>query len=122
MGMQPVASSVAFNDWRISTNVLLDSKTLAWNPINNIDPHEWIEVGSPVKLKWIGVVTQGRPIYDQWVKSYKVLYSNDGVYWDEVDSGRIFKGNYDRNTHVKHSFNTPVDVIVIRLKPKCWYG
>ncbi len=68
------------------------------------------------------MVTQGRPIYNQWAKSYKVLISNDGVYWDEVDFGRIFKGNSDRNTHVKHSFNTPVDVIVIRLKPKCWYG
>ena len=56
------------------------------------------------------------------VKSYKVLYSNDGVYWDEVDSGRIFKGNSDRNTHVKHWFDSPVLARSIRLEPKSWHA
>lgn len=31
-------------------------------------------------MKWVSAVaTQGRPTYDQWVKSYSLGYSLDGV-------------------------------------------
>lgn len=97
----------------------LDAEGQSWIAAKN-DGDQWIQVSGIDKKEWIGVVTQGRGAWSQWIKSYKVLISNDGVYWDEVDDGRIFKGNEDENTHVKHWFRAPVSARSIRIVPKSW--
>ena len=79
-GMVPTWST-AWNQPRY-TNPRLDATWGQCWHARFADQNQWIQVNSPVKKKWIGVETQGRSNANQWVKSYKVLYSNDGVYWD----------------------------------------
>ncbi len=48
------------------------------------------------------IATQGRSDYDQWVKSYRVMYTIDGINWSLVADGKVFEANTDRNTIVKN--------------------
>ena len=87
-----------------------------------LNQDQWIQVNSPVRKKWLGVVTQGRHNAAQWIKSYQVEYSDDGIYWDQADQGHNFPGNSDMNTQVKHWFDDPFWARSVRLRPKSWYG
>jgi hypothetical protein len=116
----PVSFSSLYPHW-VARIPRLDAQQQSWIANwNNGD--QWIQVSSDTKRQWIGVVTQGRPDAAQWITSYKVEHSNDGVYWDEVDDGYSFSGNSDSNTHVKHWFTTPVKARAIRISPKSWHG
>jgi hypothetical protein len=116
----PVSFSSLYPHW-VARIPRLDAQQQSWIANWN-NGNQWIQVSSGVKRQWIGVVTQGRPDAYQWITSYKVEYSNDGVYWDEVDDGFSFPGNSDRNTHVKHWFTTPVKARAIRISPKSWHS
>ena len=52
----------------------------AWCAGSN-DPNQWLQVDLGSFTTVAGVATQGRPsqIWRQWVKSFKLEYSNDGV-------------------------------------------
>ena len=45
------------------------------------NPFQWLQVdlGRPTKV--VRISTQGRPTVNQWVTSYYLLYSQDGVYF-----------------------------------------
>jgi len=86
-----------------------------------LNANQWIEVSSLVPVTWTGVITQGRADYDnQWVKSFTVVYSDDGKIWKDVDGGKTFTGNTDRNSHVTNMFDTPVKARTLRIQPKTW--
>ena len=54
---------------------------------------DWIQVSCESPKFWTGVVVAGRggeDKYNQWVKSFKVTTTLDGVYWDSVEDGRVF--------------------------------
>ena len=82
----PVTTSSVFNapECRIW---ILDSKECAWSAATN-DEKQWIQVSSIKPELWIGVVTQGRHMTDQWVSEYRVQFSMDGETWMYVDEGR----------------------------------
>ena len=79
-------------------------------------------VSSIIPQTWAGVITQGRGDLDEWVTSFMVLYSNDGVNWDAVDNGKVFQGNSDRDTQVTNWFDTPVTARTLQIKPTSWSG
>lgn len=58
---------------------------------------EWIQVSHEFPKLWTGVILQGRADYDQWVKSVKFSYSLNGKTWFNVDDGKTFQANSDRN-------------------------
>ena len=72
------------------------------------------------------VATQGRADHDQWVTSYKFAYSMDGVTFEYVrvvdGSERVFSGNSDRDTVVRHSLGSVVLARFVRLYPQDYYG
>ena len=39
------------------------------------------------------IATQGRPLHDQWVTSYKLLFSSDGAKWNEYQNNGVVKVN-----------------------------
>ena len=39
------------------------------------------------------IATQGRPSFDQWVTSYKLLFSSDGANWNEYQNNGVVKVN-----------------------------
>ena len=68
-----------------------------------------------------GVATQGRNFADNWITSYKIQYSTDGITFTDYNGGQVFTGNTDRNTVVRHNLNTPITARYIRFNPQSWY-
>ena len=44
------------------------------------------------------IATQGRPSDDQWVTSYKLLFSSDGANWNEYQNNGVVKVNVVKET------------------------
>ncbi|XP_077970679.1 uncharacterized protein LOC144425162 [Styela clava] len=88
----------------------------------------WFQVHLTPQRTVHGITTQGRPRdYAQWVKTYKVAYSDDGDNWSFVkESGNandlIFKGNVDMNTKVTNRLPTPIKTKYIRIYPWSYNG
>lgn len=51
-------------------------KTGSWSSQVN-DVNQWLRVDFPQNVKIARIATQGRQDYDQWVKTYKIKYSED---------------------------------------------
>ena len=86
------------------------------------DKNQWIQVTSILPKSWSCVATQGRGDADQWVTEFVVTYSSDGMTWTAVDNGRIFMGNYDRDTPMNYRFDTPVTARTLRIQPITWHN
>ncbi|KAL9987766.1 hypothetical protein ACROYT_G002123 [Oculina patagonica] len=69
------------------------------------------------------VSTQGNSQGDQWVKTYTLQSSTDGLTWkDYVAAGMIFTGNFDRNTRVKHILCSGIAGRGLRIYPQDVHG
>jgi len=80
----------------------------------------WMQLDAGHVKSIAGVVTQGRRHHHQWVTSYKVKASADGKAWDEVDCGRTFAGNTNRDTKVFGRFTKPITARYIRIYVNSW--
>ncbi|XP_052769413.1 lactadherin-like [Mya arenaria] len=63
--------------------------------------------------------------YNQYVKSYLVLYSKDcrtfETVKDENGGDNVFAGNRDTSNMVTNRFSTPLEAKCIRINPLSWY-
>jgi hypothetical protein len=82
---------------------------------------QWIQLDNGKLSTISGIITQGRKDADQWVKSFRVKYKDQGGSWWDVD-GKTFPGNSDRNTKVTTTFSKPVRARYIRIYPQTWKG
>ena len=83
-----LTSSSEWNPNHSAINARLDrphgnGKAGAWCAKTN-DVNQWIQVDFGEMKLVSGIVMQGRTDYEQWVKKYKVQYSNDGISWQFV--------------------------------------
>ncbi|KAI8495091.1 hypothetical protein Bbelb_270770 [Branchiostoma belcheri] len=88
---------------------------------------EWLQVDLGEKKTVAGTIIQGRyhaPY--QWVTSYKLQYSVDGLSWITYASSEgpeeVFPGNTDRNTPVTNLLDSPTDARYVRFLPQSWHG
>ena len=92
----------------------------AWSAQNNT-VGEWYQIDNGVVGKITGVAIKGRKdCCDQWVKTFKVKSKGDDGAWKDVDSGKVYTGNTDRDTQVDVTFDTPVEARYIRFYPQTW--
>ena len=56
-------------------------RTGAWSSLPN-DLNQWLQVDFELQATVTEIMTQGRSDANQWVKSYAVTYSNNGVFFD----------------------------------------
>ena len=63
---------------------------------------------------------QGRGNFDAWVTEIKISSSINGVKWEDVDNGKVYQANRDRNTKVRIGFDRPVYSRTIRIYPRKW--
>jgi hypothetical protein len=54
------------------------------------------------------------------VEEYYITYTLNGISWQMLDNGRIFKGNNYANKKVRNDFAAPVRTRAIRLHPVKW--
>ena len=97
-----------------------------WTPITQTkDQYMTIDLSSIKYVK--GTVTQGSgKSHSEWVKTYKVSVSTDGVNYNfitetgttpNIGSAQIFTGNTDRTTRVRAIFNSPIRARYVRFHP-----
>ncbi|PFX19748.1 EGF-like repeat and discoidin I-like domain-containing protein 3 [Stylophora pistillata] len=112
---------------RLHTKDLGLSKGIgAWSSLTN-DLNQWLQVDLRKITSVTYIATQGRNSYSisQWVKKYKLQFSNDGVsflfYQRQGDSSDVvFEGNIDRDTVVYHLLDPPITARFLRVKPTEW--
>ncbi|CAH3154101.1 unnamed protein product [Pocillopora meandrina] len=93
--------------------------------VKNIN--QWLQVDLQHITRVIGIATQGRHDFEQWVTKYKLQYGDDGqtfrVYKRNGDiSDTVFPGNKDRDTVVYHDLNPLIYVRYVRVLPMAWTG
>ncbi|XP_068671097.1 uncharacterized protein [Montipora foliosa] len=88
------------------------------------DENQWFQVDFGNWTKITAVATQGRQDYDEWVESYNLAYSYDGVFYiaveDEEGHEKTFQVNSDRYTVVKNEVDQPITTKFIRILPQTW--
>ncbi|XP_068680517.1 uncharacterized protein, partial [Montipora foliosa] len=97
----------------------------SWAARSN-DANQWFQVDFGSWTKLSAVATQGRQDSDQWVKSYSLSYSYDGVFYTTVDNEnaqkKIFTANSDRYAVVRNVLNKPIITRFMRIHPETWHG
>ncbi|GFS45227.1 hemocytin [Trichonephila inaurata madagascariensis] len=98
-------------------------KGKAWTPAES-NEKQFIEVDLGDVRGVYGIATKGKEFSPEWVTSYQLLYSTDGAsysyYQDESDNNKVFRGNFDESTEVKHVFKRPFEAKLVRLEPLTW--
>ncbi|XP_067027507.1 receptor-type tyrosine-protein phosphatase T-like isoform X2 [Acropora muricata] len=79
----------------------------SWCASSNDSYYPYLEIDLQTLHIICAVSTQGNHQADQWVKTFRLQSSTDGRTWtnyteDDQVSTKIFSGNYDNNTIVKH--------------------
>ncbi|XP_060082317.1 uncharacterized protein LOC132561634 [Ylistrum balloti] len=93
---------------------------------STLNVEQYIQVKFPRETMVNAILLQGREdhTYNQWVKTYYVFYSIDGVEWTIVTSSnqdpRLFPGNTDHNTVVKSTIVPSITAVYIRINPRTW--
>ncbi|KAK3738383.1 hypothetical protein QZH41_017222 [Actinostola sp. cb2023] len=87
------------------------------------NPYLQIDLGSDHVV--CAVATQGNNAVDQWVTSYRISTSSDGMLWTTYTENNItktFYGNYDRSTMARHVlYHCPI-TRNIRIEPITYQG
>eukprot|EP01083_Nonionella_stella_P296330 1006720_1 len=88
---QHSASSVYNNDKpkKGHNRGTIDSEQ-AWSAQHN-NKQQWYQIDANITASIAGILIQGRKNQDQWIKTFKVSYSQDGQHWNELDT--LFNGN-----------------------------
>ena len=81
---------------------------------------QWYQIDNGVVGTITGIAIKGRNDVDQWVKTFKVQYKGTSETWVDVDGGKIYTGNTDRNTQIDVIFDTPVEGRYVRIYPQTW--
>lgn len=97
----------------------------SWSPeINN--QAQYLQIAFTTPLPIYGVIMQGSPIFDQYVTSFKIVYSVDGHAFhyliDEQSQPQLFSGPIDSRAPVKSMFKIPIEAKMIRIYPLTWHG
>ena len=83
---------------------------------------EWYQIDNIRVAIISGIAIKGRKEWDQWVKKFKVKVKGVSGTWEDVDGGKIYTGNTDRDTRVDVIFDTPVEGRYVRIYPETWNG
>ena len=81
---------------------LSGNKQGGWSARTN-DVNQFLQIDLVHITKLTGVATQGRNAYDQWVKTYKLQYSVDGVNF------KYYKGQGQSADKVKYNYSVVMD-------------
>lgn len=101
-------------------------KINAWTAQSN-SAKEWLQVDLGTQKQVTGIITQGARDFGhiQYVASYKVAHSDDGVQWtvyEEQGTSKVFQGNLDNNSHKKNVFEKPFMARYVRVLPLSWHN
>ncbi|XP_019643162.1 PREDICTED: ryncolin-1-like [Branchiostoma belcheri] len=102
------------------------NSVISWCALAN-DVNEWLQIDLGLAIV-SGVITQGRGDLNQWVTSYKLQFSTGGAsgnwttYQESDGVDKVFPGNVDNTTPVRHLLQSPVTTRYVRLVLVTWHG
>nr|XP_023019258.1 hemocytin-like [Leptinotarsa decemlineata] len=132
--LTPLLPNVVFNasssrskifspEYALLNSVVTDTSGGSWAPVES-DHHQFLEINLGKQEPVYGVIVKGSPLYDEYVTSYKVTYSDDGHHFyhilNDENQPLIFHGSVDGSTPVRQLFETPIEAQVIRIHPETW--
>ena len=82
---------------------------------NNQD--QFFEIGGG-PMHWVMIATQGRGKYHQYVKTYKIQYTKNGLNWLDYEQGKVFTANNDHSAIKYNSID--LNALKIRIIPLSW--
>jgi len=85
-----------------------------------LDLNQWLQVDLGRRYQIHAIATQGLYNYAQWVKTYSLQYSDNGIVFEDYEDGKIFQGNTDYNGIVKNNLEPPIRARYVRVLPKSW--
>ena len=91
--------SSGYEPWQARLNNIQTSgrSTGSWSALHNtIGEYLQIDLGKERVVNKIA--TQGRPSFDQWVTSYKLIFSLDEANWNEYQNNGVVKVNAVKGT------------------------
>nr|CAH7739498.1 unnamed protein product [Callosobruchus chinensis] len=95
----------------------------SWAPKYS-NQEQYLEINFGKQEPIYGVVVRGSPLYDEYVTSYKVMYSPDGntFYYilNDENYPMIFRGSMDTTKPIRQIFKVPIEAKVIRINPQTW--
>ncbi|KAL9970440.1 hypothetical protein ACROYT_G022816 [Oculina patagonica] len=97
----------------------------AWCTKTKSDRTDYLQVDMGAVHSVCAVETQGEGFSSSWSTSYKVHFSRDGVTWSvykENNVEKVFPGNTDQHSIVKHSLSTDVKARFVRFYPVTYYS
>ena len=84
---------------------------VAWIPTNE-DPDPWIQINFVLTVTIVEILTQGRSIYTQWTKNYKVGFAQ------EPNVFRFYRENGQEKVNWKFLYCSSRDIFIVWiLKP-----
>ena len=84
---------------------------------------QWLQIDLGTVTRVKRIATQGRYNAEQWVTSYAVSKSLNGVRFSAYREGKgvkIFQGNSERYFVVTHRFNRAFKARFVRIHPRRW--
>ncbi|XP_015756947.1 PREDICTED: uncharacterized protein LOC107336373 [Acropora digitifera] len=116
--------ALGYEPWQARLNNIQKSgSTGSWSALQNaVGQYLQIDLGKERVVNKIA--TQGRPSADQWVTSYKLLFSSDGAKWNEYQNDgvvKVFTANSDRGTVVSHKLSPTISARYVRFSVMSWY-
>lgn len=84
------------------------------------DQNQWYQIDAVRTIAIAGLVIQGRPDHNHWIKNFRISHSRNGVDWTKIDE--LFNGNQDRESHRRVLFSDPVSCRFVRIHPVSWKG
>jgi len=100
-------------------------ETAGWCTKTTTDRTDYLQVDMGAVHSVCAVATQGLGSSSSWTTSYKVHLSTDGVIWNaykESNKEKVFPGNTDQHSIVKHSLSTDVKARFVRFYPVTYYS
>lgn len=114
------ASSVYGKNYLPAWKGRLNYPSKGWAP-KYLNAGQWIQIRFDREHTIFAIATQGAKGISQWVKTYTVKYSNDGVKFADYNNSQVFIANKNSNTVVRNELKLKLKAKFVRVCPKTWF-
>ena len=84
-----------------------------------LDDDRWIQADLGRESLVFSVITQSRPVVQNWVTSYYVNISSDGSIWRQI--GSLYEANPELDTKVTNTLPDDTRARYVRVMPSTWH-
>ena len=95
-----------------------NGKSIGWCASDH-DSNRYLQVGSSIPFTFERLKLSGRNELNNWITSYKISYSLDGVTWVSYKNSQIFVGNSNSKDPIEQVLE-PFVARSVKIIPITW--